>query len=138
MEEMKNKWMIHLKHLIDLMGGVRVRCIILTLLSALLLPLAVPNDLFPYGSPLLGFICLAPFFAAITLTPSFRFAASLGVMFGFVTTIFAYYWLQYFGEYSFWTLGGTTFGYMLYKRNTGLSFLPWPGLFTSFSSHPDF
>jgi apolipoprotein N-acyltransferase len=115
MKEMKNKCILILVHLGEVMRGVRTRCIILTLFSALLLPLAVPNDLFPYGSPLLGFICLAPFFISLTLAPSFRFSALLGVIFGFITTVFAYYWLQYFGEYSFWTLGGTTFGYMLYK-----------------------
>ncbi len=93
---------------------MRFRIFLFTLLSALLLPLALPNDLYIYGNPLLGFICLAPYFLSIALAPTFRFSSVLGVVFGGVSTVLVHYWLLFYGEYSFWTVSGVTLGYMGY------------------------
>jgi apolipoprotein N-acyltransferase len=89
--------------------------IICTLLSAVLLPLALPNELFTDGNPLLGVFALSFFFLALSRAPSFGFAAVLGMIFGAVSTMLANYWLANFGDYSFWTLGGVTLGYVGYN-----------------------
>ena len=84
----------------------------LSLLSAVLLPLALPNQLFEYGNIPLGFICLAPAFISISLSPSFKFASLLGVIYGAVSTAIADYWLMFFQGFSVWTYGGVIFGYL--------------------------
>jgi apolipoprotein N-acyltransferase len=88
---------------------------IFTIISAVLLPLALPNELFLDGNPLLGLFCLSFYFYALYHAPSFKFASFLGLIFGCYSTVIANYWLVNFGEFSVWTLGGTTVGYMLYN-----------------------
>ncbi len=87
----------------------------LTLASSILLPLALPNAIFPYGNSALGFACLAPVFVAVTLAPSFGVASMLGVVFGAVSTGLANFWLMFFQGYSIWTYGGTVLGYVGYN-----------------------
>jgi apolipoprotein N-acyltransferase len=89
--------------------------ICLTLLSAVLLPLALPNELFLNGNPLIGLICLSFFFLALYHSPSFGFASILGMIFGGVSTVIANFWLINFGQFSVWTLGGSTLGYIGYN-----------------------
>ena len=91
------------------------RLILLVLFSSLLLALALPNEVFVTGNPLLGAFCLAPLFMALELAPSFRFASLLGVIFGAVSTVLANYWLLFFREFAVWTLGGTVLGYIGYN-----------------------
>ncbi|HUV07408.1 MAG TPA: apolipoprotein N-acyltransferase, partial [Spirochaetia bacterium] len=93
---------------------MKMTTLLLALLSAVLLPLALPNDIYIYGNPLLGFICLAPFFAAIVMAPSFKFASLLGIVFGGLSTLLVHYWLLFYGEYSLWTVSGVVLGYMGY------------------------
>ena len=82
--------------------------------SALLLALALPNDLFPYGSPLLGVFALAPMLAALYRTASYAAAARLGVIFGIVSSVASNFWLLFFQSFSVWTLGGVTLAYAAY------------------------
>jgi apolipoprotein N-acyltransferase len=86
-----------------------------TIFAALLFPLALPNELFALGSPLLGAIALVPFYLALRDTDSARHAARLGALFGGLSTVIANYWLMFFGDYSVWTIGGTTIGYIGYN-----------------------
>ncbi|MBN2533383.1 MAG: apolipoprotein N-acyltransferase [Spirochaetales bacterium] len=88
--------------------------IFLTLLSAVILPLALPNELFKYGLSGLSFICLAPFFIAIIKSPSAGIASICGMIFGLVNSYITYYWLQFFGNYTVYTIGGVMFGFVLY------------------------
>jgi len=103
---------------------------LLVLLSSVLLPLALPNDilggavkalgLLPgenlyWGSAALGLVCIAPVFFAVSVAPSFGFASLLGVIFGAVSTVLANYWLMFFQGYSVWTMGGVIVGYMGYN-----------------------
>jgi apolipoprotein N-acyltransferase len=88
--------------------------ILLTLISAVILTLALPNELFYYGNPVLGFICLTAYYLALTYSPSFRFASLLGVIFGASTTFLVHYWLLFYGEFSIWTISGVALGYMGY------------------------
>lgn len=91
------------------------RTVLLTLASAILFPLALPNELFPLGAPLLGLLALAPYYLALRETDGAKTAARLGALFGGVSTVIANYWLMFFGEYSVWTIGGTTIGYIGYN-----------------------
>jgi apolipoprotein N-acyltransferase len=99
-----------------------VRSVFLTLLSAAILALALPNELFPYGNPLLGLFCLTPFFyvvcggaARAARPPGLRQVAWLGAIFGFVSTLLANYWLLFFQQFAAWTLGGVVLGYAGYN-----------------------
>ena len=82
----------------------------LALLSGVLLPLALPNEIFRTGNPILGPFCIAPVFVAVSLAPSFGAAALLGAVFGAVSTALANYWLMFFQDFSIWTYGGTILG----------------------------
>ncbi len=91
-----------------------MRRLALVVLSAVLLPLAVPNDIFKYGNPLLGLVCMVPFYLAARERDTYGFSVLLGMLFGMLSTLIMYYWLQFFGEYSVWTLGGVDFAYIIY------------------------
>jgi len=93
---------------------MRFRGAALAILSALLLALALPNDLFPYGSALLGVFALAPLLAALYRTGSYAAAARLGVIFGAVSSVASNFWLLFFQSFSVWTLGGVTLAYTAY------------------------
>ena len=93
---------------------MKLKCLALTILSAGCTFLAIPNELFLYGNPLFGCFCLVPFFLTVYLSPSRRYASLMGLLFGVLTTLFSYYWLAYFQEFSVWTITGTTLGYAVY------------------------
>ena len=110
--------------------SLRSRLILLVLLSSVLLPLALPNELlgaalkalglrpdqsFYWGDAILGLVCIAPLFYAIVEAPSFGFASILGMIFGAVSTLLASYWLMFFQNFSVWTMGGTVLGYVGYN-----------------------
>ena len=87
----------------------------LTLASAILFPLALPNEFFPFGIPLLGLVALTPLYVAFTTVQSARIAVRLGMVFGAVSTLLANYWLMFFGEYTIWTITGPVVGYLGYN-----------------------
>lgn len=89
--------------------------VLLTVFSAVLLPLALPNELFPWGAALPGVVALVPLFLAIRMCGHWRSAARLGVLFGGISTALGSYWLAFFGDFSVWTIGGAVLGYMLYN-----------------------
>ena len=91
--------------------GGRVR-ILMALASALLLTLALPNDLLPLGSPLFGVVALAPLLVAIYGSPSYKSAALVGVVFGGVSTVLTNFWLLFFQSFSVWTLGSVALAYV--------------------------
>ena len=112
------------------MTRATLRLLLLTLLSSVLLPLALPNEFvggaigilglradesFYWGNALLGLVCIAPAFYAICRSPSFKVAARLGVVFGGVSTALSSFWLMFFQGFSVWTYGGTILGYMGYN-----------------------
>ena len=107
--------------------GLGLRLFLLTLLSSVLLPLALPNEFvggaikffgqkpdesFYWGNSLLGLICIAPALYAICRSPSFKIASRLGVVFGGVSTALGNFWLMFFQGFSVWTYGGTILGYI--------------------------
>ena len=86
----------------------------LAVCSALLLALALPNDLFPLGSPLFGVVCLAPLLVALYHSRSYGHAAWLGALFGACSSVLSNFWLLFFQSFSVWTLGGVTLAYLGY------------------------
>jgi apolipoprotein N-acyltransferase len=87
----------------------------LAIASAILLPLSLPNVVFHYGNAAVGVICLVPLFIAVSLSPSFKFASLLGVIFGALSTALAEFWLMFFQGFSIWTYGGVILGYVGYN-----------------------
>jgi apolipoprotein N-acyltransferase len=87
----------------------------MTLLASVLFPLALPNELFPTGNAVIGIIALSPLYIAVLRAQTTREAALVGVIFGGISTFLANYWLMFFGDYSVWTIGGTTLGYILFN-----------------------
>ncbi len=90
---------------------MRLRLAGLTLLSALLIALAMPNELFHEGSALFDMVCLVPFWMAIALSPWRRFTQLLGVLFGVATTLLTYFWLAFFKDFAVFTVGGVALGF---------------------------
>jgi len=85
--------------------------VLASILSALLLAMAVPNELAPYGNVLAGFLCLAPYFLVLRKTRSYRDAAFLGFIFGSLSHAVSSYWLYYFKDFAIWTIGSTSIAY---------------------------
>jgi apolipoprotein N-acyltransferase len=107
-----------------------VRLVLLTLLSSVLLPVALPNEFLGgaarflgftpdeglyWGNAVLGIVCIAPVFVAIIRAPTFKAAAWLGVLFGGVSTALSSFWLIFFQGFTVWTYGGTILGYCGYN-----------------------
>lgn len=88
---------------------------LLTLISAALLPLSLPNELVRWGIAPLGLVAIAPVLAMVYRAPDWRHAARRGALFGAVSTAIGNYWLAFFGEFSVWTIGGTVIGYTGYN-----------------------
>lgn len=85
------------------------------LLSSVLFAVALPNELFLYGSPVMGVIALVPLYRALRHAAGGREAARLGALFGLVSTLLTNFWLMFFRDYSVWTIGGTAIGYTAYN-----------------------
>ena len=88
--------------------------IILVSLSALCFSYALPNEFFPSGVPLAGFVCLIPFFLALQYAHSWKKGAYLGFIFGIVFHASSSWWLANFKDYALWTLGATSVMYGLF------------------------
>ncbi|GAB4370997.1 MAG: apolipoprotein N-acyltransferase [Spirochaetales bacterium] len=102
----------------------------LVLLSGILLPLALPNDLFLSGNPWIGGICLSPFFLALYRSKTIGEGMGLSALFGGISTFLSNYWLMYFKDYAFLTIGSVTLAYC------GI-YAVWGGFFWRFSRlHP--
>jgi apolipoprotein N-acyltransferase len=82
-----------------------------TVFSALLSALSQPNEIFLYGNWLLGLFCLVPLYLALTHTQKLKEAGILGVIFGAFHHALTSYWLFFYKDFAFWTLGTTTIAY---------------------------
>lgn len=88
---------------------------LLAILSAVAFSAALPNEFVHYGSPLVGLVALVPLYAAFRISPDMATAVRSGAVFGAISTMLSNYWLANFGEFSVWTLGGPTLGYIGYN-----------------------
>ncbi|MDR1315393.1 MAG: apolipoprotein N-acyltransferase [Spirochaetales bacterium] len=85
--------------------------IVLSLLSGILLPIALPNDFFLFGVPLLGCVCLAPYFFAVSRCKSAKQAVVCSVLFTLVSTPLSNFWLAFFKDFALLTIGSVTLAY---------------------------
>jgi apolipoprotein N-acyltransferase len=92
----------------------------LAVFSALLMVLAVPNELFKHGSVPLGFIALVPLYFAIFRLRGPKSAALVAGLFGAIQHAGTSFWLWNFQNYRIWTLGSTTVAYFIVYAVLGL------------------
>ncbi len=85
-----------------------------TVLSAVAVFLAQPNDFLLAGNPFLGLVGYVPFFWALRRAATNRAASGLGAIFGLLTILLQNYWLAFFQDYAAWTLGGVALAFAGY------------------------
>ena len=85
-----------------------------SIFSGIVTALAIPNELFLLGSPLLGIIALIPLFVAISRAKSFREAGFLTGLQLFVTHMLSSYWLGRFKDFAIFTLGASGIAYFVF------------------------
>jgi apolipoprotein N-acyltransferase len=90
-----------------------VQILLLSILSGLLLPLALPNELFLFGFPLLGCFCLAPYFFALARCATWKGAVLGSVVFAFVSTPLGNFWLAFFKDFALLTIGSVSLAYSI-------------------------
>lgn len=96
------------------------RLLLLAASSAFLMSLSLPNEVFKYGFPLLGFVALVPLWTALVAAESYGAAALLTGLFGAMQHALSSYWLYFFHDFAFWTLGSTTIVYGIVYAVFGL------------------
>ena len=94
------------------------------LLSSILLPLSLPNEIFVYGNPYIGIIALIPLYIGLILIENHGFAALIFGFYGAITHCLSSYWLWYFKDFALWTLGSTTLVYFIFYFVVG-GWLSW-------------
>ena len=97
-----------------------LRSAALAVLSALLMTLALPNELFKHGLVGLGFIALIPLYIAVIELPGPRSSALVVGLFGSLQHAMTSFWLWFFQDYRIWTLGSTTLAYFLVYAVLGM------------------
>lgn len=75
--------------------------------SAILLALAIPNELLPMGCPLLAFIALIPYYKAIKNSRSYKEAFWIGYIQTITTHLLSSFWLAFFRDFAIFTLGAS-------------------------------
>ena len=78
--------------------------------SAILLSLAIPNELLKFGSPALGIIASAPIYMAVRRSKNCLECFLLCFLHGFLTHLLSSFWLGNFQGYALFTLGASDFG----------------------------
>lgn len=96
------------------MNICRFRAPLLSLVSALLFSLAMPNEILHYGSPALMLFSLAPFFLSMRMTKSRKTALANGLFFSGLFAVLQFFWLLYFQDFSLWTLCGLVLGHLVF------------------------
>ena len=91
--------------------GAAIPVIFQALFSALLIALALPNEVFLEGLWPLGLIALVPLYRSLKSSKSFGQAALCGAVFGSASHTLTSYWLFFYRGFAFWTLGTTTIAY---------------------------
>jgi apolipoprotein N-acyltransferase len=86
---------------------LQVFCVIL---SAILLSLAIPNELFLLGSPYIALVALIPFYIAVSRSRSYREAFWLTALQTGVVHLISSFWLANFKDFAVFTLGASAFG----------------------------
>lgn len=104
-----------------------------SIFSGVMLSAAIPNELYKFGTPLLSFIAITPFYFTIRyLCKNYRQAFWCTFIQVITTHLISSFWLAYFKDFAIFTLGASALGtaligacmgilfYLPYSRNTGL------------------
>lgn len=91
----------------------KLRILALALSSSVLFFLGLPNELFHYGFPLLGYLALVPLYCAVRFSPSHGFTFLVVGLYGALHHAMSSYWLYFFKDFAFWTIGTTTIAYFV-------------------------
>jgi apolipoprotein N-acyltransferase len=97
-----------------------LRVFSLAVLSSVLLSLSLPNELYAWGNPALGVIALVPLYLAVVMSSTNRSAFFTTAVFGGLAHGLSSYWLWFFKDFRFWTLGSSIIAYMVVYGFLGL------------------
>ncbi|HUX36860.1 MAG TPA: apolipoprotein N-acyltransferase [Rectinemataceae bacterium] len=99
---------------------------LLALSSTLLFTLGLPNEHWLLGFAPLGWVALVPLYLALLEAESRRKTALLTASYGAALHAASSYWLYFFRDFAFWTIGATTMAYFViyYFLGLCLAFLP--------------
>lgn len=78
--------------------------------SGILTFLAIPNEIFHFGSPLFAMAALVPLYIASREAKSYKNVAALFALDAFTTHMLSSFWLANFKDFAIFTLGASAFG----------------------------
>lgn len=84
--------------------------VFLSVFSGVLLSLAIPNEIYLLGCPYLTLICLVPLYIAFFRNDKPKSAFLLFALQTFTTHLISSFWLAYFKDYAYFTLGASAAG----------------------------
>ncbi|MDE6719280.1 MAG: hypothetical protein K2J68_05425, partial [Treponemataceae bacterium] len=103
-----------------MMGGFfQVFC---SFFSGILTTLAIPNEIFHFGSFPLGMTALIPLYIAAKSAKSYKNAAGIFALDALVTHIFSSFWLANFKDFAVFTLGASALGTACIEAMAGCLF----------------
>ena len=108
----------------------RLLQIFCTILSAFLVALAIPNETFAFGSPIIALFSLSPFYIALRHCKNCTGAFLLCFIHGALTHLLSSFWLGNFMGFAIFTLGASDLGTGFFEGFFALGFYA-PFLFTS-------
>lgn len=91
-----------------------------SIFSGVLISIAIPNELYLLGEPIIAFIALIPYYFAIKRCKSYKLAFLLGFLQSASTHLCSSFWLAYFKDFAALTLGASAFGTALQGGIFGL------------------
>lgn len=80
-----------------------------SIFSGAMLSLAIPNELFLLGCPVITLFALIPFYISIKNAKNYRQAFLYGLLLAGTVHLCSSFWLGKFEEYAYFTLGGSAF-----------------------------
>lgn len=87
-----------------------VQQISFSLLSGILLAMAIPNEFILFGSPFLGLLALIPHYISLNSCKTLRRSVLLCFIQCLVTHFLSSFWLGFFKDFAIFTLGASAFG----------------------------
>lgn len=97
-----------------------------SIISGAFLSVAIPNELYLLGCPVISFIAIIPYYIAIKKSPSYKVAFWCGFIQSITTHFISSYWLAFFKDFAIFTLGGSALATGLFGGYFGvMAFLPY-------------
>ncbi|MCR4822773.1 MAG: apolipoprotein N-acyltransferase [Treponema sp.] len=108
-----------------------------TILSSLLIAIAIPNEFLRFGSPIIGLIALFPFYIAMYRSKSLFQSFMLCFIHGALAHLLSSFWLGNFAGFAIFTLGASDLGTGFFEGFFSLGFY-FPILFSTKSKNLEF